>query len=59
MGIKRDKSSSAAAVNSLRAAASYPPGVFVGCFELVPLLNRVGMTWHLNSKLLVRIILFP
>ena len=32
VGIKKDKSSSAAAVNSLRAAASYPPGVNVGCF---------------------------
>ena len=32
MGIKKDKSSSAAAVNSLRAAATYPPGVNVGCF---------------------------
>ena len=33
MGIKKDKSSSAAAVNSLRAAASYPRGVNVVCFE--------------------------
>ena len=32
MGIKRDKSSSAAAVNSLRAAASYPLGVNVVLF---------------------------
>ena len=62
MGIKKDKSSSAAAVNSLRAAASYPPGVNVGCFTFsllsVPHVHHV-CSLHLSDIMCIVFTSYP